>query len=206
MANKYNEVMKKIEVTAEMEARILDHLQQLDWEQKPKKVIDFPNYKRYMTIAACFLFLLVGSVLIRNGMQSTDEPPVMVTPDIVEFQSIEELSKGVGFTMKEITDPPFSVKQVKYTSYSNDIGEISYSDEQHQLVFRMSSLNEDVSGDYSEYTSKKDVTINESHVTLKGNDNRYVLAIWQSDGFSYSVQFTEPVAEQEMIRTVESVR
>ncbi|MEK3899283.1 MULTISPECIES: DUF4367 domain-containing protein [unclassified Paenibacillus] len=206
MENKYNEVMEKIEVTAEMQTRILNHLQQLDWEQKPKKVIHFPNYKRYMTIAACFLFLLVGSVVIHNVMQTTNEPPVLVTPDIVEVQSIEQLSKGVGFTMKEITDPLFSVKQVKYTSYWNDLGEIIYSGEQQQLVFRMSSRNEDVSGDYAENTSKKDITINRSHVTLKGNDNHYVLAIWQSDGFSYSVQFTEPVSEQEMIRTVESVR
>ncbi|MGN7764067.1 hypothetical protein [Paenibacillus sp. 22594] len=207
MKNKYNEVMERIEVTPEIQERILDRLQKLDWEQEPNKTrFSFSTYRRYIAIAACFMFLLAGSLIIHHATQTPSDPPVMVKPNIVEFNSVQNLSKAVGFTMRKPEHLPFIVDSVQYTAYWNELGQVTYTGEANSVVFRMSSGNEEVSGDYAEYTSIKDLTINGNVVTMKGTDHQYVLALWQSDGFSYSVQFTKPVSEQELKNTVESVR
>lgn len=142
-----------------------------------------------------------------NRVQPEENPsPIMVTPAISEYHTVEQLSKAVGFAMKEITELPFIAKETQYKSYSNELAEVVYQDAEHMAVLRMALGREDVSGNYGEYNQIKDVVVNGSSVTLKGNDRHYVLAIWQQDGYSYSVQFTEPVSEQLLLTTVESVR
>lgn len=207
LENKYDEIMKKIEVTAKMEERILNRLQNLDGEHLPKKANHFPNYKKLLSLAACFLFLLIGSVITYNYMQPEDNnPPILATPDIADFETIEQLSKAVGFTVKEITELPFIAEQINFNSYWNELAEIVYQDTQYKVMLRMSKGNEDVSGDYSEYSHIKEVVLEGSRVTLKGNGLEYQLAIWQRGDYSYSIRFVEPVAEQVLLTAVKSVR
>jgi hypothetical protein len=70
----------------------------------------------------------------------------------------------------------------------------------------MAAHDEDVSGDYNEYSSIKSLTVNGDSVTFKGNGEKYVLAVWQGGGYSYSVQFTKAISEQELLTTVQSVK
>ena len=70
----------------------------------------------------------------------------------------------------------------------------------------MAPRNEDISGDYSEYASIKNYTLHGYDITIKGNNGRYNLAVWQADGFSYAVHFAEAISEQEMLTTIESLQ
>lgn len=205
MKNRYGKVMNHIEVTTDMRDRILNNINRLDLNQIPDKIMPFPNYKRYLSIAACFVILLVGSFLVQNRINWTREPTQQAIPDIVEYHSANELSKAVGFTVKEIQNIPFEVETVQYTAYWKDLAEIRSIGRNNTLVFRMAARSEDVSGDYSVYTDIKNVTVNGTLVTLKGDASKYKIAVWQAEGYSYSVQFTEAVSEQEMIITLQNV-
>lgn len=206
MKNRYNEVMKHIEVTDEMRDRILNNISNLDLEKTSNKVIPSRNYKKYLSIAACFVFLIVGSVIIRNAVNVPSEPPIQVAPDIISYQSIGELSDVIGFTIKEIQELPFDIESVKYTSYWGEIADIEYVGSDNTAVFRMSVGNEDVSGYFDEFTSIEIHEINSADVTIKGHDDRYILAIWQTNGFSYALQFREPVSKQKMLDTIQSIK
>lgn len=205
MKNRYGKVMNHIEVTTDMRDRILNNINRLDLNQIPDKIMPFPNYKKYLSIAACFVILLVGSFLVQNRINWTREPTQQAIPDIVEYHSANELSKAVGFTVKEIQNIPFEVETVQYTAYWKDLAEIRSIGRNNTLVFRMAARSEDVSGDYSVYTDIKNVTVNGTLVTLKGDASKYKIAVWQAEGYSYSVQFTEAVSEQEMIITLQNV-
>lgn len=205
MKNRYGKVMNHIEVTTDMRDRILNNINRLDLNQIPDKIMPFPNYKKYLSIAACFVILLVGSFLVQNRINWTREPTQQAIPDIVEYHSANELSKAVGFTVKEIQNIPFEVETVQYTAYWKELAEIRSIGRNNTLVFRMAARSEEVSGDYSVYTDIKNVTVNGTLFTLKGDASKYKIAVWQAEGYSYSVQFTEAVSEQEMIITLQNV-
>ena len=119
--------MKNIEVTAEMRDRILNNINHLDLDKIPNKVIPFHNYKKYLSIAACFVFLLVGLIIIHNTINVPNKPPLLEETGIVDHSTIGELSEAVGFTVKELQDIPFDVDTVNYTSYWEDLAEITYT-------------------------------------------------------------------------------
>ena len=207
MKNRYAKIMKNIEVTPDMRDRILNNINKLDLEKTPNKVVPFHNYKKYLSIAACFVILLASSFLLHNLISSRNgAPPQQVVPDIVEYSSAKELSKAIGFTVKEIQNVPFTVETMKYTAYWEKLGEIQYEGQDNTAVLRMEASDEDVSGDYTEYTSIKSIIINNESVTIKGNDGKYMLAVWKTAGYSYSIQFTNAISEQVMLNIVQSVR
>lgn len=206
MDSRYNQIMKNIEVTTEMRDRILNNIDHLDLEQAPKKIISFPNYKKYLSIAACFVILLVGSVVIHNmGNWPSESPSDLGETGIVEYNTIGELSEAIGFTVKEIRSVPFEATAVQYTAFWNKFAEIQYTGQDNTAVLRMAFRNEDVSGDYSEYTNIKNISVDGYSVTLKGDNDKYSLAVWQTEGYSFSVQFTKAISEQEILTTLQSV-
>lgn len=206
MKNRYDEAMKNIVVTNEMRDRILNNISKLDLQKTSKKTLPFPQFKKYLSIAACFAVLFVGSVIVHNTINLPSEPPVQIVPEIVPYHSNAELSDAIGFTVKEIQELPFEIESVKYTSYWGELADIEYAGSDNTAIFRMASGDEDVSGYYGEFTSVESHMINGYDVTIKGNDGQYLLAVWQNDGYSYSVQFNEPVSQQEMFDTIQSIK
>lgn len=200
--------MKNIEVTPEMHDRILNNINNLDLDKSPSKIVPFHNYRKYLSIAACFVILLVGMFVIHNTINLPSEPPVQMAPTegIVEYNTAGELSEAMGFTVKEIQDIPFTADTVQYTSYWGELAEVRYTGQNNTAALRMAPGFEDVSGDFSEYSSIETHTINSYDVTLKGNDNKFRLAVWQHDGFSYAVQFVEPVSQQEILDVIQSIK
>jgi hypothetical protein len=205
LKNRYDEVMEHIEVTDEMRDRILNNINNLDFEKTSNKVIPSHNYKKYLSIAACFVFLIVGSIIIRNAVNLLSDPPIQVTPDIVTYQSAQELSDAIGFTVKGIQELPFDIESVKYTSYWGEFADIEYAGSNNTAIFRMAPGDEDISGYSDEFTSIESHVVNGTDVTFKGHDEQYILAIWQTNGFSYALQFREPVSEQKMLDAVQSI-
>jgi len=206
LKNRYDEAMKNIEVTNQMRDRILNNISKLDLEKTSKKTYPFPQYKKYLSIAACFAFLMVGFVIVHNITNLPSEPPVQIVPDIVSYHSVAELSDAIGFTVKEIQELPFEIESVKYTSYWGELADIKYAGSDNTAIFRIASGDEDVSGYYGEFASVESHVINGYDVTIKGSDGQYLLAVWQNDGYSYSVQFIEPVSQQEMLDTIQSIK
>lgn len=50
---------------------------------------------------------------------------------------------------------------------------------------------EDISGDYTKYSDVKTEKIGDWDVTLKGNDGKVVLAVWNDGTYSYSISLDE---------------
>lgn len=206
MENRYDKVMKNIEVTADMRDRILNNINNLDLNKIPNKVIPFHNYKKYFSIAACFVFLLVGSIMLHNIINVPNEPPILEETEILDHSTIGELSEAVGFTVKELQDIPFHIETIRYTSFWGDLAEIEYNGKSSTVVFRMAFRDEDVSGDYSEYTLIGNHKINGYDVTTKGIDGKYNLAVWQHEGFSYSISISNGISEIDLLKMVQSVK
>ena len=198
---KYDEVMEHIEVTPEMRQRILKNIQEVDLtKQKPSKVIPFPRWKQLTTIAACLAIVLTGILTIPQLFNpGTDDPYIDLAPatEIVEVNTIEELSEEVGFPVNEISNLPFEVEKTSYVAYWKEVAEITYTGDGQTAVYRKGIGTSDISGDYNTYNSEIKININDYDVTLKGNDNVYSLAIWTDGDYSYSLSLSNGKMESE---------
>lgn len=202
LKKRYDNIMENIKVTEEMQDRVIKKINNLDFDSMPKKVMNFSKLKKNISIAACFVFLVVSVVIIPNIIKSNLEPPIQVVPDIVEYNSAVELSEAVGFKVYEMNNLPFEVEHITYTSYWKEIAEIEYANQEDTILYRKSVGNEDNSGDYNNYDTIKETLLNNCEVTIKGNGNKYNLAIWGKDKYTYSLKFSVGISETEILQMV----
>ena len=133
--------------------------------------------------------------------------------DTAYFESAEELNKAMGFPVEDIQVLPVEAKEIRYEVIAGELvqevllyegadGTGSSTEEEEdaaEIVFRKSAGEEDNSGDYNQYDSEKDVQVNGTAMTLKGNDGTVSLILWQRDGYSYSMGFTPAVPEEDAV-------
>lgn len=205
MASRYNEIMKQIKVTPEIHDRVMERIRQLDVMETEEKPVQSFSYRRYMSIAACVAFLFVGSYLVYSTINPSSELPQQVIPDITTYRSVKDLSKAVGFNVRQVQKLPFEAEEIRFTSYWKKTAQIDYTGKDQAVSYRMSAGDEDVSGDYNQYTSVKSILSDDISVTIKGDEDHYVLAVWQAKGYSYSIKLNNGITQDQILDIVQSV-
>ena len=208
LADSYNEIMGRLELSDEARARILANVTERAAAQEPPKgkIIPISAVRRYAAVAACLTVLLLAVLALPKLRQGATEPPEVAVPgSITEYASAAELSAAMGFPVEELTVLPFAPKSVSYFDFYGDLAQITYSSEGADVIFRKARGSEDISGDYNQYADVREQPIGGVTVTLKGNDGAYALALWQHDGFSYALSFDPGVSAQEMTAAVQSL-
>ena len=209
LAEKYNEAMNKIELSAEARQRILGNIQKMDLDApRRSKVIQFPQWKRWAAMAACAVVVLLTAVALNprtNIDPNEQQGGVQIANGIVEYATAQELSDSLGFPMPELTELPFSVTETTYENYWGDLGQITYTGAEQRVTLRMQPGSEDVSGDYNTYAEVKTVTISGCDVTFKGNGGAVSTAIWTSNGYSYAVSADVPMRADAMTALIAQV-
>lgn len=196
LSRSYDEAMEHIKVTPEMRERILGNLSAAESaEQKQRGILRFPGWKRWTALAACFALALVGALGVPRLLNNDAEPYADSGFELVEADSAEELSELVGFAVQEPAGLPFEAEGTSYLAYGTELAEITCTASGETAVFRKSAGTEDVSGDYSEYSSVKELSVNGVSITLKGNDGMYALAVWSDGSFSYSLFLSDGMGE-----------
>ena len=127
---------------------------------------------------------------------------------VEEVASMQQATELTGFTMRiPEGKAPYTEKTISVIG--EDMIEVAYSKEEPFAVgysIRKARAEEDISGDYTEYTESKEVDSEERKVTLKGEAGRYSLALWEENGFSYAVKTQEkPMTEEEILEIVKAV-
>ena len=187
MGKAYDEIMEQVEVTEEMQARILSNIRTQKIHRE-KKIL---RYRKPLAYAAAGLLLIMVGVsylpkVQKNG-PATESEQFFVGNGIEECSSIETLSGKVGFLVEELSGLPFTVDHTEYLSYWGDMAEIDYQGADETACYRKSKGEEDNSGDYNEYAEVQILEADGFSVTVKGENGTYRLAIWQRGGYSYSL-------------------
>lgn len=192
--NPYRELMEQVNLTPEARERILTNVQQADLSPQPEKVVPFPRrrqtWRRWASLAACLVVVvavLVAVPLLRE--QPDTAPPVQVLPPFRQVDSLDALSEAVGFPVTEVSSLPFDPVSTTYTVYDEGLAEITYTGSGGQTAtYRQSCGTEDNSGDYNLYPDTQ--TLPDQNATLKGQDQRYTLALWTDDTYTYSLHLS----------------
>lgn len=209
MSKSYDEIMEEIQVTEEMRDRILQNIAKADIPKKTtgKKRSHFYRWQKYSLTAACLALLLVGAVALPklwsgNGQESpmvgseagTGELTGSASWGIQECSSAEALSEAAGFPVEDLEQLPFEAQETGYIYLGDGLAEIRYfGANEERLDYRKSVGAEDNSGVYLEFARVQEENINGTKATLKGDEERIYLILWQKDGFSYSIYDEEGI-------------
>lgn len=192
--NKYSEIMNKLEVTPEMHARVLKNVEAADLSKTNVVRFERRDFKKYISAAACLVLLLMGSLFLPKLLQNNvpTEPEFTTAWGAAIYKTQAELESVVGFSVPDISNHlPFTPQEVQYATYENAMAEIEYTGGNGETAcLRKSRGEEDNSGDYNVYGDTKTITVNGVTITLKGENGRYTLAVWQKNGFSYSLSLS----------------
>lgn len=216
MSKLYNEIMENIYLTPETKEQILCHVSE---RERKAKVQNMKKWTKYISVAACCA-LVVGAAYGIHTLhpdKTVSEEEDMTTADMVddgaqianpmkEYGSAEELSDAVGFTVREIGELPFTVKETLYFTYDDTLAEIRYTGDDQEVHFRKSQgEDEDNSGVYNTYSQTTTITVGDTEITCKGESDAYELAIWKKDGYSYSISLQTGISLEELQAMIETV-
>ena len=207
---KYNEIMGKIEVTDEMQSRILKNVENHFADKKSShKKLWYPVFGGVAAAAAMPMLIIrpwethTITPVVPNPSIISEQPPIMGQGGFgEEYSSAEELSKAVGFDMFELNNLPFKAKETNYIAIDKDFAEINYSGDDNSLTYRKSVGTEDNSGDYNVYDYSGEIEINKIKVAVKGEAESLKLAFWTDGKYSYSISLDKAVSQKEMTAMV----
>ena len=204
MKSAYREIMDQVEVTEEMRERILDGIEKKRSAQKAGR----QHIRSSLSIAACLALVFLGTVVVPQIFASGTEEPAQeqttAANGMEDVDSTKVLSEKVGFEVRDLAGLPFTPERVTYTSLWGETAQITYEGENQTVTYRKAPGDEDISGDYNAYDTVTETMAGEISVTLKGDGDGYVLALWKSDGYSYALSLENPVAEEEIIKILEA--
>lgn len=209
LSKSYEEIMERIHMSEEAHERILSNVIRECGERERKKISSFRKPVRYLAIAAAVLVCVITVPVVchlRNTSVDQEDHAAIGSDDnvqiangIVACDSVEELSEKAGFPVYDLKKDilPFKTDTIEYYSYWEELAEIEYTgSDGNYAVYRKEEGNEDPSGDYNEYSVKKEISLNDIQITLKG-DESYNLAIWTYEGYSCSLYLSEGISENE---------
>lgn len=121
--------------------------------------------------------------------------------------TLEEAEKNAGFSI-QVPDKIGGVSATAFRNLSQEMLEVIYYNGNQEVArIRKSLDNKDSSGNYVGYSEIRNEKIGGLDVTLKGNDGKVVLAIWNDGAYSYSISVDEQgVSLDEMTALVEAVK
>lgn len=183
-------------------------------EKKPK--INRYSWVKYAAAAACAAVILAaGFFAVTQRGDIISEPPdigqsggyLQGGNPYADFDTLEQAEAAAGLSI-EIPESCGAYSDKSYFVIDERILEVRYSDTNGKSVIsiRKSADTEDISGDFNTYKQISEIRANGCLVTIKGNDDKFYLAVWVSGEYSYSLSADNGISESEMKEIVEIIR
>lgn len=166
-----------------------------------------------MTMKTILVFLLVGAMALSfaacgnnsdpnrtpkepdAGMMVGGDPaawgpaedPVGIPNPFTDYETLEEAVSAVGFGFvvpDAIQGHEISLIQVLG---ENSMIQAIYGEDEVDVLVRKAVGSDDISGDYNNYSQTGEKTVDGRTVTVKGENDRVMVALWTEGGYAYSI-------------------
>ena len=77
-----------------------------------------------------------------------------------------------------------------------------YGEDGADMLIRKATGDEDISGDYNIYSQVETV----NGVTLKGENGKVSLAVWNSGGYTYAVSVQKAISQSDMLELTAKIK
>lgn len=120
-------------------------------------------------------------------------------------KSMKKAKKLVGFGMDTPKKIGGAERKAIRADKKDKLIEVAYGKDDSKVVIRKAKGSGDISGDYTEYESKKTVTVGSYEVTMQGDKDKVSLATWKNGKYTYSVTCETAKSEEDMSSIIKAV-
>lgn len=144
-----------------------------------------------------------GALYIDKDAKDSEDG-VQIPNPFTSYKTLDEAKKAVVFDVKVPKNIPSGYEMQEVQTMGNDFIQVFYTKGEKEILYRMAKGSEDISGDYNNYKTTKDIKVGDLTVTVRGNEN-IAGAVWKSGEFTYSVMFDDEVSETELVKIISSL-
>lgn len=141
---------------------------------------------------------------------SEEENTGMPNP-FIDCDTLEDAADIAGFTM-EAPDSLEGYDNKLIQAVKDDMiqvmfynGNLDTDEDLVRVILRKGTGDEDISGDYNEYSETEEVDVEGRSVTLKGEEDGVYTATWTDQDYSFAISFDEPADKDIAIETAKSM-
>lgn len=134
------------------------------------------------------------------------EQQIQIPNPFVTVKTLEEAEQLAGFKIKLPSKLVTDYTQDGISAIKDTLININFTKENNMVGVRKGKGTADVSGDYTIYQNEEKITANNIQTTIKGNNGTFNLAIWQNEGFAYSVHLASGISEAELIEILQGLQ
>ncbi len=133
---------------------------------------------------------------------------VSIPNPLTEVSGLAQADDMIGFKAKIPTVFPFVPETQKVVVIGKETIQVTFMNAKGiEQEYRMSSLKEDVSGIYNQYSVNDIIKIGNVEVTLKGEaKDQYIVAIWNDETYSYALNGNVAMTTQEFSALLMSIQ
>lgn len=134
------------------------------------------------------------------------EDPVEIPNPFVDYETLEEAVSAVGF---DFTVPDaiegHETRSIQVLGENSMIQAI-YGEDKADILVRKALGSDDISGDYNNYPQVSEKTIDGRTVTMKGKDDRVMVALWTDGDYTYSIGINAGMDTDSMTALISAIK
>ena len=156
------------------------------------------------------LSLLSLGILTACGVSATPKEAgsAQLPNPFIPCASIEDANEILGFTaaVPSILPDGYETAAIAAVSSSDPaFVQIRYENGEKTITYRIGKGSGNISGDYNSYEFTKTLEAVENILTCSGAGELIYNAVWEADGYTYSLTATDGITENELQELVESI-
>lgn len=125
-----------------------------------------------------------------------DGAPLAPPSPFIDCDSLEAAAELAGFDVR-LPETPDTVQ-----AWEGHMIQAFYGEDGNDMLIRKAVGDGDISGDYNVYAQMETV----DGVTLKGEKDAFFLAVWEQDGYTYSVSVSGALSQADFLALVAAVQ
>ena len=202
----YQRLMDAVVVTPELEERVLEAVTR---RADRRHFIPSPSVRR-LRLAALVAAICCAVLVIKpayGGVFPISTPPLVQGGyGSVEYDSPRALAEALSWPLAIPTALPEGYSLQLVQSLPGELAELRWSDGTDTLCYRMAPGSEDISGDYTQYGEISTRAVGTWSVQCRGEDGTIRTAVWEAEGYSYSLSDSGGLSPAELEAVLSSIR
>lgn len=143
-------------------------------------------------------------ISLESSPGNEDNQVVSSTNPSSDPESFSDIREQLGYDFKVPQYLPEGYALDTVSLMFGSLVQISYLSKNDEIIYRTEKTDADISGDYNVYDTMETVTINNIDTNLKSTDEMFYGAVWNDGNMAYSLNSTNGVEKDTMIKIVES--
>lgn len=157
-------------------------------------------------VCAAMAFSMAACANQKEPSSTTEPSSQMQLPNpFTSCETMADAEKIAGFTLTMPEHAPDWAAETTIRATRSGMIEVVHLGNGSEMRIRKAAGNEDISGDYSAYQTSNEISVGDTNVQVKGNEEKIYLATWSNGTYSYSISVNSGLVQEEITSLISSI-